>query len=145
MVRKGRFAIIDGKEYELFSSENQYYIKSTNPLDLANGFSLWPGRENIFIKKICFAKIEGAYEIFPYVILNSHRFIVESVNQLASTVTLVTSNPFVQQKMNVKPYRNNEYVIEYPLNEVKIEEEKMPILGFENDRLFPFELIREVE
>lgn len=145
MVRKGRFAIIDGKEYGLFSSGNQYYLKSTNPLDLANGFSLWRGRENVFIKKISFSKIERAYEIIPYVMLNSHRFIVESVNHQTSKVTLVTSNPFVQQKMNVKPYRNNEYVIECPLSEVTIEEEKMPISGFEKDHLFPFNLIREVE
>ncbi len=145
MLRKGRFAVMDGKEYELFSSQRQYYLKSTNILDLANGFAAWPGKKDVFMKKINTKDLEDAYEVFPYVIVSSHRFMVEAVNYQTGMVTLVTSNPFVQGKMNVKPYRVDEYVIECPIVELKIEEERIPILDFENEHPFSYEPIKEVK
>lgn len=144
MLRKGRFAVIDGKEYALLSSKGEYYLKSSNVLDLANGFCILGGYQDRFIKRVSFDKLESAYEVFPNVMLKSHRFMVESVNYQTDMITLVTSNPFVQKKMEARPYRNNTFIVEYPLEEVKIEEEKIPILGFESKQPYSTDLIREV-
>ena len=48
-------------------------------------------------------------------------------------VSLVTNNPFVKNKLPVRPYGNSEYIIEVPYTALEIKDDRMPILGFEND------------
>lgn len=132
MLRKGRYAVVDRREYGLFSCNRQYYLRSTNSLELENGFAPWGRKKGVFIKKTKIEELEDAYEIFPYVMLNSHRFSVEGIDIQAKTIALVTSNPFVQKKMNAKPYGLDEYVITLPIGKVCIREERISILGFED-------------
>ncbi|HLR11841.1 MAG TPA: hypothetical protein VK120_10640 [Sporosarcina sp.] len=132
MIKKGRFAVVDGQEYELISRMEQYYIVSRNIFDLSDGFKQYDRNRNYFLKEICLAEIEDAYEIFPYVIVESYRFSVETMNECTGEVLLVTSNPFVQKRLNVKPYRAGEFMIEMSIGELIIEEDKMAILGFEH-------------
>ncbi|MDS9472884.1 hypothetical protein [Sporosarcina pasteurii] len=138
MIRKGRFAITNSKEYELISYRRQYYLKSKDILDLESGFTVFNGFKNEFIKKICLTDLDHAYEVFPYAILKSYRFSIEGINAKTGKVTLVTSNPFVQKKISVKSYRSGEYIVELPLKDIIIKEERIPILGFENIHAVPF-------
>lgn len=143
MVRKGRYALSNGKEYVLISYQRQYYLKSTDILDLENGFTALRGKKKEFIKKVSIDELEDAYEIFPYAMLEGYRFSVEGKNHKTGMMLLVTSNPFVQGKVNVRPYRNDEYIIELPFGAVNIEEEKISILGFENVHPLSYKLIRK--
>lgn len=132
MLRKGRYAVVNRKEYSLFSYNGQLYLKSTNCLELANGFTPWREKKGVFIKKVRMEELEDAYEVFSFVMLNSHRFAVDGIDVQTKEIFLVTSNPFVQQKMNVKPYGPDEYVMTLPLSQVCLQEERISILGFEN-------------
>lgn len=131
MIRKGRFAIWNNVEYELFSYQRQYYLQTRNQLALLNGFVKSPKDKDVFIKEVDVKELEDAYEIISYVMILSYRFAVEGYNDETGTVALVTNNPFVQKKINVRPYGKDEFIIEIPYGEVEIIEERIPILGFE--------------
>lgn len=136
MINKGRFAVVGGQEYELISRMEQYYIVSRNVVDLSEGFKQYDRSQNYFLKEVCLAEIEDAYEIFPYVIVEGHRLSVETVNESTGDVRLVTSNPFVQKRLNVKPYRDGEYMIDISIQDLIIEEDKLAILGFDHANLY---------
>lgn len=131
MVKKGRFAVLDGKEYQLFSYQRKYYLKSKNPSDLQKGFIKMQSNESVFIKQVPVETLRDAYEIFPYAIVEGYRFSVEGYNKKKGTVTLVTNNPFVKEKINVQPYGQHEYIIEIPYEELQISEDRFGILGFD--------------
>ena len=131
MVKKGRFARMDGKEYELISYQHQYYLKSTNHNDVQIGFEETQANTKEFIKKISIDNLEDAYEVFPFAMLMGYRFSVEGVDKENSLVRLVTSNQFVQNKIAVKSYGKDEYMIELPYDDVVVEEDRIQILGFE--------------
>lgn len=145
MVRKGRFAIVGGKEYRLYSSNRQYYLKSKNILDLANGFKVVSGVTETYVKKVCLNELDSAYEVYPYVMLKGYRFSVESTVPRTGIVVLVTSNPFVQGKIEVRPYRADEFVIELPIEELTIKEDRIAILGFEHQQYNSLEQLEVVE
>lgn len=130
MMRKGRYGVVNQKEYRLFFYNHQYYLMSTDYLELANGFTPWKGKKDVFIKEITLEELEGAYEVFPYVMLNSHRFSVEGIESQTGFVALVTSNPFVKKKMNAQRYGFDEYIVKVPFHQVAIKEDQLPILGF---------------
>lgn len=133
MLRKGCFAKVKGVEYQLVAYQRNYYLKSKNPGDLKSGFTEIKGSiEKEYVKQITIEELEDAYEIFPYAILKGYRFAVEGYNHKTSLVSLVTSNPFVQKKIDVRAYRKEEYIIELPFEQVEIQEDRLPILGFEN-------------
>lgn len=132
MVRKGRFALMSGKEYELISYQRQYYLKSKDIVDLQLGFIDIQATAKEFIKKVSIEDLEDAYEVFPYAMLLGYRFAVEGYTESSGTVRLVTSNPFVKKKIDVKAYRKDEYIIELPYEDVVIQEDRIPILGFED-------------
>ena len=132
MVRKGRFALWNNKEYELISYQRNYYLRSENPSDLALGFEAIKNNKRAFIKLILVGELEDAYEIIPYAMISSYRFALAGYDAQTKMVTLVTVNPFVKNKMDVRPYGKSEYIIEVPLRELKIEEDRVPILGFED-------------
>lgn len=131
MIRKGRFAIWRGKEYELISYQRQYYLRSEDRAELKNGFEEIEGDKRAFIRKIAISELENAYEVYPYAMLLGYRFTVEGYNEKMDTIALVTNNPFVKNKVGVKPYGKFEYIIEVPVEEIEIEEDRLPILGFE--------------
>lgn len=137
MLRKGRFALLNGKEYELVSYQRQYYLRSDNPIDLENGFIKMRDSEKIFIKKVSVKDLEDAYEIFPYAMLEGYRFAVAGYNEKMNTFALVTNNPFVKEKIAVRPYGKFEYIIEIPYGEIDIQEDRIPILGFETSFFKP--------
>lgn len=143
MIRKGRFAIVNQREYRIFSCNQKHYLKTNRMEELKNGFVPWYGKKDEYIKKISLNELEDAYEVFPYVMLEGHRFSVEGADHRTGMVALVTSNPFVQQKIDVKPYGIDEYIIKLPLNSLQIEEEKIAILGFENYHPLSFERIKK--
>lgn len=132
MLRKGCFAKVNGKEYRLTSYQRQYYLRSKNIEDLQLGFIEIQGAAKEYIKEINKEDLEDAYEIFPYAMLRGYRFAIEGYNEKTGLVGLVTSNPFVQDKIDVRAYRKDEYIIELPYEQVLIEEDRIPILGFEN-------------
>ena len=131
VIRKGRFAVWRNKEFELVSYQRQYYLQSSNPLDLENGFVGISGYKQVFIKSVSVRELEDAYEIVPYAMIAGHRFAVEGYNENTRKVALVTNNPFVKGKIDVHAYGKFEYIIEIPLDEIQLEEDRVPILGFE--------------
>ncbi len=131
MVRKGRFARLNGKEYALISFQHQYYLKSNDRSDIELGFEERQENAGEFIKKVSIENLEDAYEIFPFSILKGHRFAIEGQDKENGTIKLVTSNPFVSKKVAVRPYGKDEYIIELPHDQVVIEEDRIQILGFE--------------
>ena len=131
MIRKGRFALWGNKEYELVSYQRQYYLQSESPLDLERGFVEKKGNKPIFIKPVSIRELEDAYEIVPYAMIAGYRFAVEGYNEKIGKVALVTNNPFVKEKIDVRAYGKFEYIIEISLDEIRLEEDRVPILGFE--------------
>lgn len=132
MIRKGRFALWNNKEYELVSYQRQYYLRSESQSDLQNGFKEIQGDKGVSFRAVSIVELEDAYEIFPYAIHLGYRFAVEGYNEKMNTVALVTNNPFVQEKVAVQPYGKFEYIIEILKEEVDIREDRIRILGFEN-------------
>lgn len=132
MIRKGRFARMNGNEYEMISYQRQYYLKSSNACDIQYGFEETQENTGEFMKKVFIEDLEDAYEIFPFAMLMGYRFSVEGQDKEMGTVRLVTSNPFVKKKIAVKAYRKDEYIIELPYEDVMIQEDRIQILGFEN-------------
>ncbi|MER2090848.1 MAG: hypothetical protein ABS920_14000 [Sporosarcina sp.] len=135
MIRKGRFALWSDREFELVSYQRQYYLQSENPLDLKRDFKIMNNNGQVFVKQVSLNDLEDAYEIIPFAMIGGYRFAVEGFNEKSGKVTLVTNNPFVKEKMDVRPYGKFEYIVELPLGEVEVEEDRVPILGFEG--LYP--------
>ena len=133
MIRKGRFALWKNKEFELVSYLRQYYLQSDDPLELENGFIEKNGKERTFIRSVSVRELEDAYEIIPYAMIKGYRFAVEGCNEKTDKVVLVTNNPFVKEKLDVRPYGKFEYIIEVPVNDsvMELREDRIPILGFE--------------
>lgn len=130
-IRNGRFALWSNKEFELVSFQQQYYLQSEDPLDFKNGFTEKNGNRSVYIKTVFVGELEDAYEIIPYVMIAGYRFSVEGCNEKTVEIALVTSNPFVKEKIGVRSYGKFEYIIELPLKDSVIEEDRVPILGFE--------------
>ena len=133
MVKRGRFAVSNGKEYELGSHRSQYYLKSKNPYDLQNGFIKIRDSDKVFIKEVSTEELDDAYEIFPYAMVGGYRFSVQGYNEQTDTVALVTNNPFVKKKINVRPNGQHEYIIDVPHDDIEIKEDRISILGFEKN------------
>lgn len=87
----------------------------------------------IFIKQVSAQELDDAYEIFPYAVVGGYRFSVEGYNEKTGTATLVTNNPFVKEKINVRPYGKHEYIIEIPHEDIQVMEDRLAILGFDKD------------
>jgi len=134
VIRRGRFALWEGKEYGLISNQRQYYLQSVNLLDLENGFVRKNGDQSVFIKPVSIRELEDAYEIFPYAMIAGYRFALEGYNEKTGKVVLVTNNPFVKEKIEVQAYGKFEYIIEISLDDIRLEEDRIPILGFEGFR-----------
>ena len=132
MIRKGRFALWCNKEFELVSYQRDYYLQSKNLSDMELGFSRMKDNEHTFIKQISIEEMEDAYEVIPYALIFDHRFALAGCDVETRKVTLVTVNPFVKDKIAVRPYGEFEYIIEVPLGEIKIEEDRVPLFGFES-------------
>jgi len=131
LIRKGRFALWNNKEFELVSYQRQYYLQSGDPLDLGNGFMKKNGNKEVYIKTVSVEELEDAYEIIPYGMISGYRFAIEGYDEKIGKVTLVTNNPFVKERIDVRPYGKFEYIIEVLLEDIIIEEDRVPILGFE--------------
>lgn len=131
MIRKGRFAVWGNKEFELISYQRQYYLQSENPLDMENGFVRKNGEKQVFIKPVSIRELEDAYEIVRYAMIAGYRFSLEGYNEKTGEVALVTNNSFVKEKVDVQAYGKFEYIIEVSLDEIRLEEDRIPIRGFE--------------
>ncbi|MCG7343766.1 hypothetical protein MHZ92_06450 [Sporosarcina sp. ACRSL] len=130
MIRKGRFAIWNGKEYPIVSQRRNYYLESEKPEDKEMGFTEM-GTSGSFFKEVSIDELEDAYEVFPYAMLSGYRFAIESYEKKTGMVTLVTNNPFAQKKVAVTPSGKDEFRIDIPIEEVTILEDRVPILGFD--------------
>lgn len=129
MIKKGRFAVWNGKEYPLLSQRRTYYLQSENPDDKEIGFIEMGSNGHLF-KEVSTDELEDAYEMFPYAMLSGYRFALESYDKESGMVTFVTNNPFAQKKVAVSPH-GNEFRIDIPIDQVEILEDRVPILGFE--------------
>ncbi|MBB4826616.1 hypothetical protein HNO89_003897 [Sporosarcina luteola] len=136
MIRKGRFAIWNGKEYALVSYQRQYYLQTEDVSEERNGFERMSGKEHVLLRPISVKELQDAYEIIPYTMIKGYRFAVEGVNQANGKVALVTNNPFVKGKVDVRPYGKYEYIIELPEDQVDFLEDRLPILGFDNQTTY---------
>ncbi|WP_040226481.1 hypothetical protein [Bhargavaea cecembensis] len=135
-LKKGRFAKWNGKEYELASYQRVYYLTSDNPASVkTDGFRPQQGMTDRFIREVSVRDLDHAYEIIPYAVYESHRFMVEGVTDDGKAV-LITNDPFVQEKLPVRPYGKHEFIIEVPLDELEIQEDLIPILGFSKKPAF---------
>ncbi|GKV68985.1 hypothetical protein NCCP2716_14830 [Sporosarcina sp. NCCP-2716] len=132
MIRRGRFARWKGNEYEISSRNRQIYLTTTDAADLDNGFSPIGGSHLSFVRPVDMRELDDAYEIVPYAILKGHRFAIEGADSRTGLVKLVTHNPFAAKKVAVLPYGSDAYMIELPLSDIVVEEDRIPILGFEN-------------
>lgn len=132
MIRRGRFARWKGNEYEISSRNRQIFLTTTNTEDLENGFSPIGGARSSFVRPVDTRELEDAYEIIPYAILKGHRFAIEGMDCKTGMVKLVTHNPFAAKKVDVRPYGSDAFMIELPIFDVEVEEDRIPILGFEN-------------
>lgn len=132
MIRRGRFARWNEREYEISSRNKQIYLATTDVRELKNGFSRMSGSSSTFLRPVDVKELEDAYEIVPYAILGGHRFAIEGFDSLTGMVKLVTNNSFAVKKVKLQPYGSEEYMIEVPLQSITIEEDRIPILGFEN-------------
>ncbi|MCG3086544.1 hypothetical protein [Sporosarcina cyprini] len=129
MIRKGRFAMWNGKEYALVSYQRQYYLQTEEVCEERNGFERMSGKEHVLIRSVSLKELQEAYEIVPYTMLEGYRFAVEGINQSNGKVALVTNNPFVKGKVDVQPYGSLEYIIELPVDQVDFLEERFPLYG----------------
>ncbi|MGG0669977.1 hypothetical protein ABE073_15790 [Lederbergia citrisecunda] len=130
MIRKGRFAVWNGREYPIVSQRRKYYLQSGNPEDKVLGF-IEMGVSGDLYKEISTDELEDAYEVFPYAMLSGYRFALESYEKETGMVMLVTNNPFAQKKVAVSPYGKDEYRMDILVDQVTILEDRVPILGFE--------------
>ena len=129
MIRKGRFAIWNGKEYALVSYQRQYYLQTEEVAEESNGFERMNGKEHVLIRSVSLKELQEAYEVIPYTMLEGYRFAVEGINHANGKVALVTNNPFVKGKVDVQPYGSLEYIIELPVEQVDLLEERFPLYG----------------
>lgn len=132
MIRRGRFARWNGKEYEISSRNKQIYLATTDSRELQNGFTRMAGSTDSLLRAVEVKELDDAYEIVPYAILDGHRFAIEGIDCHTGMVKLVTNNAFTLKKLKVHPYGSDEYMIELPLQSITVEEDRIPILGFEN-------------
>lgn len=132
MIRKGRFARWNGKEYEINSRNKQIFLTATNSDELKNGFTQMSGPNAKLLRSVDVKELEDAYEIVPYAILGGYRFAIEGVDSHTGMVKLVTNNAFAMKKVDVHPYGSDGYMIELPLQSISVQEDRIPILGFEN-------------
>ncbi|WOV84487.1 hypothetical protein PGH26_00770 [Sporosarcina jeotgali] len=132
MIRKGRFARWNEKEYEISSRNKQIYLATTDAKELNNGFSRMGGSTATLLRPVDVKELEDAYEIVPYAILEGHRFAIEGLDPLTGMVKLVTNNAYAVKKVELHPYGSDAYMIELPYKSITVEEDRIPILGFEN-------------
>ncbi|WP_040287692.1 hypothetical protein [Sporosarcina koreensis] len=134
MFRRGRFARWNGNEYEISSRNRQIYLTTTDKTELENGFSRLGGKTSSFVRPVTISELEDAYEIVPYALLEGHRFAIEGIDSRTGLLKLVTNNPFAAKKVAVLPHGSDAFMIELPMDNVQVAEDRIPILGFE-DRL----------
>lgn len=89
------------------------------------------GSNHVYIKTISVEELEDAYEVIPYGMIEGYRFAVEGYDEKTGKVALVTNNPFVKERIEVRPYGEFQYIIEILLEDIVIEEDRVPILGFD--------------
>jgi hypothetical protein len=128
-LRKGRYAKWNGRDYELASYQRIYYLTTDDPSLAGEGFRPQEGRIGRYVREVSVKELEDAYEIIPYTIYKSHRFTVEGETKDGKLV-MVTSDPYVRNEMDVKPYGRHEFIIEVSPDEVDVAEERKGILGF---------------
>lgn len=132
MIRRGRFARWNEKEYEISSRNKQIYLRTENSSEITNGFSQIGGSKDSLYRAVEVNELDDAYEIVPYAILDGYRFAIETIDCSTGMVKLVTNNTFAAKKIELQPYGTDEYMIEIPIQNICIKEDRIPILGFEN-------------
>lgn len=125
MIKKGRFAKWNNREFELFFYQGKYYLRSNDIQDSALGFSpIEEGKEQL-VRETAIRDLDEAYEIVPYVIYDGHRLQVEGFDTSSQTVVVTSNNPFVKDKLDMRPYGRYEFITEMPFSDIEIEEEKI--------------------
>ena len=132
MIRRGRFVRWQEKEYAISSKDKQVYLTTTDMREVQNGFTQSGGPSGLLMKKVEMRELDDAYEIVPYALVEGYRFAIETLDEDSGTVKLVTNNAFAAKKLDVHPYGTGEFMIELPIEQVVLEEDRIPILGFEN-------------
>ncbi|WP_213424025.1 hypothetical protein [Bhargavaea massiliensis] len=128
-LRKGRYARWQGKDYELASYQRIYYLMTDDSSLAGKGFRPQEGRPGRYIREVSIKELEDAYEVIPYAMYKSHRFTIEGETKEGKLV-MVTSDPYVQNDVMVKPYGRHEFIVEVSPDEVDVGEDRIGILGF---------------
>ncbi len=106
-------------------------MRSFDTSDVQLGFEQADNNELLYRKKVSLNELENVYEIIPFAFVSGYRFAVEAFNEATGVISLVTNNSFVQDKLEVKPHGKFEYIIELPIEDVELKEDRIPILGFD--------------
>jgi hypothetical protein len=132
MIKKGRYAIYNGKEYSIISAKNdQVRLRSRDPLDKVNGFELSENSvSKVYVKNVMRQDLDDAYEIIPTTYYKGYHFGIIGFDKSTQEVILMTSNPEAWKKLNLETHAKYEFTVDVPLSELDIIEEKEPILGF---------------
>lgn len=132
MIKKGEYAIYKGKEYSIIVKDNFVTLRSFDKSELKNGFRVGGLLKNVYLKDVTIDQLEDAYEIIPHAVFKGHDFGIAGYNEEKGIVTLVTNNPNLMKELNLESHAKYEYNIDVHINEIKILEDKVPILGFGN-------------
>ncbi|WP_440970560.1 hypothetical protein ACSS6N_02575 [Peribacillus frigoritolerans] len=125
MLRKGEYAIYNGKEYRFIESDAVEGIEliSNDKKDMNNGFTHY--KNNIYTKIVGVNEVGKLYSINPYAVYKGELF-PASEESKTGKVLLVTTNTELAKKMGFK--RTDKYVYSKSVewDEVEIIEERKP-------------------
>lgn len=127
MIRKGRYGLWKNKEFELFFYQGKYFLRSDDIQDEDLGFSPIEEGKGQLVKEIAIRELDDAYEIVPYAMVEGHRFNVEGYDETDQLVALTSNNPYAKEKLGMRPYGRYEYIIELPIEQIQLKEEKVSL------------------
>ncbi|MED3890101.1 hypothetical protein P4601_09165 [Peribacillus frigoritolerans] len=125
MIRKGEYAIYNGKEYRFIESDAVEGIEliSNDKKDMNNGFTHY--KNNIYTKIVGINEVGKLYSINPYAVYKGELF-PASEESKTGKVLLVTTNTELAKKMGFKRTDKYMYSKSVEWDEVEIIEERKP-------------------
>ncbi|MFJ7854714.1 hypothetical protein ACIQX3_18345 [Peribacillus frigoritolerans] len=127
MLRKGEYAIYNGKEYRFIESDAVEGIEliSNDKKDMNNGFTHY--KNNIYTKIVGVNEVGKLYSIYPYAVYKGELF-PASEESKTGKVLLDTTNTELAKKMGFERTDKYMYSKSVEWDEVKIIEERKPYI-----------------
>ncbi len=132
MIKKGRYALYNGKEYSIIQVNNGHVkLRSFDSSAKENGFVLSAASiTGVYVKTVGVEDIDDAYEIIPSAIYKGFDFGIIGFDKESQEATLMTSNPEAWRKLNLETHAKYEFTVCVPIIDLDVIEEKVTILGF---------------